>query len=486
MKYSHVKWTGLAERLSIQEAAGLVVKETGKSLDYTISFLMDCAEQGYFAADVVPHANYANVSHISRVDPSKSTVSTAELIQWLDGEIEDAHQRAREALASKESRKWGYPVKPDDLRVHLIPWSEQFDDLSRDDTMSMTTRNWVEYLAQEMAEQQGWTGAEREAKCAVARAEYLNLFVALANTLPLVQELTRSPWKGAQLPPDWLTTLHLVRAELREWAQVHAPDIAKSRVLVQGKPAVGAPQATLATHNGDEDFISLSQAMDFIARDEEVPKGRTSSEDEPMWRISMAASKLRGRLKNSDRPQWFEIHETLGEPVSNDAVADECMAILLHVEGWYGRETANRYEHTMACVRAGLDPDVVGPAPRDPNAGQWDYSKYCMREYQIGFYRSEFIRFLDANQIAHSLHTPPAQATASAPPADADKRSADQSTREKLTAEQRKQIVKRANNGETHTALAEEFNVTRQYVGKLCSQAKESAQPTNWAFGGKN
>ena len=184
MKHSHVKWTGLAERITIQEAAGHVVKETGKSLDHTIAFLVDCAEQGYFTPDVVAHSDYANVSHISRVDPSKSTVSTAELIEWLDHEIEEAHQKARESLASKQSRKWGYPVKPDDLRVHLIPWSEQFDDLSRDDTVSMTTRNWVEYLTQEIAERQAWTGAEREAKCAVVRAEYLNLFVALASTLP--------------------------------------------------------------------------------------------------------------------------------------------------------------------------------------------------------------------------------------------------------------------------------------------------------------
>jgi hypothetical protein len=231
MNHSHIKWTGLAERLTIQEAAGLVVKETGKPLDYTTSFLMDCAQQGYLSANVVPLSDGGNVSHISRVDPLKSTVSTAELVEWLNDEIEDAHQRAREATANKESEKWGYAVKPEDVRVRLLPWSERLDDLSGDDTISMTTRNWAEYLAQEMAELQGWTGVEREAKCAVARAEYLHLFVPLANTLPLVQELTRSPWKGAQLPPDWLTNLHMVRADLREWAKIHAPEIARSRPL---------------------------------------------------------------------------------------------------------------------------------------------------------------------------------------------------------------------------------------------------------------
>lgn len=237
MNHSHIKWTGLAERLTIQEAAGLVVKETGKPLDYTTSFLMDCAQQGYLSADVVALSDGGNVSHISRVDPSKSTVSTAELVEWLNDEIEDAHQRAREAAANKESEKWGYAVRPADVRVRLLPWSEQLDDLSGDDTISMTTRSWVEYLAQEMAEQQGWTGAERDAKCAAARDEYLHLFVALANTLPFVQELTRSPWKGAQLPPDWLTNLHLVRAELREWAKIQAPQIARSRTLATDEPS---------------------------------------------------------------------------------------------------------------------------------------------------------------------------------------------------------------------------------------------------------
>ena len=64
--------------------------------------------------------------------------------------------------------------------------------------------------------------------------------------------------------------------------------------------------------------------------------------------------------------------------------------------------------------------------------------------------------------------------------ADTDKPSSAQSTGEKLTIEQRKQIVKRANSGETQTSLAKEFNVSRQYVGKLCAQAKEDARPTNW------
>ena len=396
MKHNHVKCSGLAERLSIQEAAGLVVKETGKSLDYTISFLVDCAQQGYLSADVVPPIDSGNVSHISHVDPSKSTVSTAELVEWLDGEIEDAHQRAREAIANNESEKWGYPVNPEEVRVHLLPWSEQLDDLSRDDTVGMTTRNWIEYLAQDMAERQEWTGEEREAKCAVARAEYSNLFVALVDTLPFVQEITRAPWKGAQLPPDWLTKLQLVRADLREWAKIHAPEIAKSRVLVQSDATIIARATAPDAHAENKDFISLSQSLDFIARSVDVPKGRTSGPDEPMWRASEAAKTLYERLHNATdgRPRWMEVHQTIGRSLANDAVADEGMAILLHAAGWYDRETTNLYEHTMASVKAGLDPAVVGPAPRDPNAGSWHYGKYWMREHEIGFVRDELSAFL--------------------------------------------------------------------------------------------
>lgn len=249
MKHSHVKWTGMAERLTIEEAARLVVKETGKSLDYTISFLTDCAEQGYFTAEVVAHSDYANVSHISRVDPSKSTVSTAELIEWLDGEIEDAHQKAREAVARQETEKWDYEARPEDMRVTLAPEAEQLDALLADDSIRMTTRNWVEYLSLEFAQAQGWEGAERDAKCAVVRTEYLNLFFALADTLPFLQEVSGIPWRGDQLPSEWLTSLHLRKSDLREWAKTHAPEIAKSRILAE-------PHAVAADAGSAEHLIS--------------------------------------------------------------------------------------------------------------------------------------------------------------------------------------------------------------------------------------
>jgi hypothetical protein len=255
MDHDHVASTGLPDRLTIDEAADLIVKETEKPRDYVLSFLADCAEQGFFSAVVQQPTDHANVSHISRVDSTRSTVSTAELIEWLNDEIEEAHQRAREAIAHQESQKWGYEARPQDMHVRLLPWSQRLASFSSDDTISMTTRNWVEYLTQEIAERQGWIAKEREAKCAIARAEYLNLFVGLANTLPLVQELTRSPWKGTQLQPDWLTSLHMVRADLREWAKVHAPEIAQSRILAErtSDSAADSPRSMASTEEPTDD-----------------------------------------------------------------------------------------------------------------------------------------------------------------------------------------------------------------------------------------
>ncbi|MPV65857.1 hypothetical protein [Burkholderia sp. BE17] len=238
MNIKHVVATGLADRLTLDEAADFVARETGKLRDYVISYLTDCAEQGYFLAEVVLVADYENVSHISRVDSSKSTLSSAALIEWLNDEIEDAHQKARVAIARKETNKWGYPGKPEDVRVHLIPWSEQLDDLSRDEAISMTAHGWTECFARDVAEGQRWEGKEYDAKFGVVWAEYLNIFVALADTLPLTYEVSGLRWRGAQLPSDWLTSLLLEKGDLREWAKIHAPEIAKSRLLAEPNLAV--------------------------------------------------------------------------------------------------------------------------------------------------------------------------------------------------------------------------------------------------------
>lgn len=49
------------------------------------------------------------------------------------------------------------------------------------------------------------------------------------------------------------------------------------------------------------------------------------------------------------------------------------------------------------------------------------------------------------------------------------------SRRNKLTKEQRSEIVQREKKGEKHQDLADEFGVTRQAIGKLCNDAKQPA-----------
>jgi hypothetical protein len=197
---------------------------------------------------------------------------TVELLEWLNAEIEAAHESAREEAARRESEKWGYEASAQDMRVRLLPWSKRLDDVSTDDTISMTTRDWVEYLTQEIAERQGWVEKEREAKCAIARAEYLNLFVGLATTLPLVQEVTRSRWKSAQLLPDWLTSLHMIRAELREWAKVHAPEIAQSRILAERTTDYSADAQPAADNNEECVDINTPDVESRVAWREAVKK----------------------------------------------------------------------------------------------------------------------------------------------------------------------------------------------------------------------
>ncbi|WP_423393293.1 hypothetical protein [Burkholderia sp. LMG 21824] len=154
--------------------------------------------------------------------------------------------------------------------------------------------------------------------------------------------------------------------------------------------------AEASQHHQGLDIVSLSEAMNFIALIIDVPKGRTSADDEPMWRASEAAKKLYQCLHDATGtgPRWMEVHPTIGMPLASDTVANEGMAILLHAAGWYERETTARMRHTLDCVKAGFDPAVVGPASRDPNAGQWDYGKYWMREHQIGFVRDELSAIL--------------------------------------------------------------------------------------------
>lgn len=138
------------------------------------------------------------------------------------------------------------------------------------------------------------------------------------------------------------------------------------------------------------DFISLTEALSFIAGTLDVPAGCATAEDESMWRASEAAAVLHEHLNNAPNgsPRWFEVNETTGKPLVKDAVADEGMSILLHAAEWFEREMKAQTDHILGCVKAGIEP-TDEPRLRRLDEGQWDYTRHFLREYRIGFARNE-------------------------------------------------------------------------------------------------
>jgi hypothetical protein len=146
------------------------------------------------------------------------------------------------------------------------------------------------------------------------------------------------------------------------------------------------------------DFISIYKTLAGIANDVAVPHAFSDKpKDLEIWRSSEAAKTLYERLHNASdtRPRWVEVHSAIGRPLFNEDVASEGMEILMHIAGWYGRETKERLDHIMFCVKAGLDPDIEPPIT-DPRSGMF---KYFPRENEIGFDRSELAKFLNVGDV---------------------------------------------------------------------------------------
>lgn len=146
---------------------------------------------------------------------------------------------------------------------------------------------------------------------------------------------------------------------------------------------------------GGIDFVSLDEALSFIASAINTARSSADIDDESMWRTSEAAKVLHERLTNTvdSRPRWYEVHATTGKPLLNDSVADEGMAIIVHAAGWYDRQMAERNDHILGCIRAGLDPKTE-PMSRDPDKGQWKWSEGFLREHRIGFERIELANLM--------------------------------------------------------------------------------------------
>lgn len=162
--------------------------------------------------------------------------------------LEQAVQRAKEHAAQQETRKWGYQINPENVSVKLLPIDEQIAGIAKEAELWMTPMNWAYYLAEDLAQTNEWEGEERKKKSGVAQAEYINLFVGNATSLPLVQELTGTPWTGGALPQYWLERLHLKKTDLARWAQSYAPEIAKSQLF-------GAPTKTASVLSRSEPQI---------------------------------------------------------------------------------------------------------------------------------------------------------------------------------------------------------------------------------------
>ncbi|WP_254616950.1 hypothetical protein [Burkholderia cepacia] len=146
---------------------------------------------------------------------------------------------------------------------------------------------------------------------------------------------------------------------------------------------------------GSIDFVSLDEALSFIADAIDATRGNANIDDVPMWRTSEAAKVLHERLTNTvdSRLQWYEVHATTGKPLLNDSVADEGMAIIVYAAGWYDRQMAERNDHILGCIRAGLDPKTE-PMSRDPDKGPWKWSERFLREHRIGFQRIELANLM--------------------------------------------------------------------------------------------
>ncbi|KXS31651.1 MAG: Uncharacterized protein AWT59_2210 [Candidatus Gallionella acididurans] len=156
------------------------------------------------------------------------------------------------------------------------------------------------------------------------------------------------------------------------------------------------------------DFISLDEALTGIADKSQVPKFIADrSEAAEMWRYSDAAARLHKCLHNApeQRPQWVEQHKITRQHLRNDAVSNEGMEILEHMAGWYLRQSKERSDHILFCIKVGLDSDIE-PMKTDPNSGKWNWKNHpFQREKQIGFDRVQLIGFLDNSEIEHGIKT---------------------------------------------------------------------------------
>ncbi|POZ53384.1 hypothetical protein [Methylovulum psychrotolerans] len=179
------------------------------------------------------------------------------------------------------------------------------------------------------------------------------------------------------------------------------------------------------------EFVSLDDVLNSMA-DCVTVSPRVDADEAAELKFSKVAATFHEVLHNFPdlRPKWMERHKETGRYLQNDAVCDEGMKMLIHMAGWYQRESTLRAEthraeqryidHRLAFLRAmpSLDDHekeelsvlqhreipkkiAVGPG-RDIHSGQYRMDKF-FRRWQIGFDRTALVAFLNQYGINHTL-----------------------------------------------------------------------------------
>jgi hypothetical protein len=182
------------------------------------------------------------------------------------------------------------------------------------------------------------------------------------------------------------------------------------------------------------DFINLNDAVDAVAGRVQVAE-TISADTAEIERTSRAAAVLHAELFNAEvePPRWAEVSKETGKPLLQD-VRDEGLKLLESVAGWARRRRAEMVRYADECRVLDVEPDPDPfhvPEPPEPDPvpshvpdiesgreaeprghrisikpidGKYGAARFW-RDREIGFDRSELIRFLDACGLAHSLET---------------------------------------------------------------------------------
>lgn len=143
--------------------------------------------------------------------------------------------------------------KPDEQGDALTPEAREIAEIASEDNTGMSPSVWAWYFGVEHVELN--TGPDypvlsESEKCAVrtvVEGQIMRTFEAYAHTLPLRQYPSGLLWPKAEpLPQRWREGHFMTKAELREWAKEHAPDLLGSALLAEPKSAPAEQVATVS------------------------------------------------------------------------------------------------------------------------------------------------------------------------------------------------------------------------------------------------